>query len=168
MINVAQFRADFPAFADAALYPAPQVEFWLSMAGQLINTARWGSSAAEVWPVDPDPIPTRTLFDLGTELFVAHNLALMRRATLAAGSGGTGIPGLSQGIQSNKSVDKVSVGYDVNAGLDMGAGHWNLTLYGSQFYRMMMMAGAGPIQIGGGYSPYATLAWPGPSMWPPG
>lgn len=144
MINEAQFRADFPEFASTTTFPSPAVTFWLALAGQMINTDRWGPSAADPWP-GGDP-PDRTPYDLGVELFIGHNLILEALASQSVAAGA--LPGLTNaGVIASKSVDKVSISYDSQAGIEKDAGHWNLTLYGRRFYRMLMNMGAGPLQF---------------------
>jgi hypothetical protein len=79
----------------------------------------------------------------------------------AAASGG--IPGLSRGVINSEAAGAVSVGYDANAGIEPGAGHWNLTNYGTRFIQMLMLIGAGPTQVspGGNCNPYNGSAWSG-------
>ena len=140
-VTVASFRADFTEFSDVGIYSDSDVQFWLKYALLLLNADRW-----------------KSLLDLGTELFIAHNLVLEQQAKAAAANGGA--PGISTGMVSAKSVDKVSISYDTNSALEKDAGQWNLTTYGTRYYRMMRMFGAGPIQVGIGNSP-AFSAWPG-------
>lgn len=167
MISVAQFRSDFPEFADVAKFPNATVTFWLNIASLMLSQDRFGPSAIEVWPVSA-PFPTLTIFDYAVELFVAHNLSLgvPTAAQAAAGLG----PGMVGGLATSKSVDKVSVSYDVNVGIVQGAGHWNLTIYGLRLYQLLLMFGAGPIQVGPGLPALSgsALAYAGPIMWPPG
>ena len=122
------FRADFPEFADAVTYPTAQVNFWIGVAGKLLNVDRWYD-----------------LIDFGTELFTAHWLTLQIRDEQTVAGGG--IPGTAQGVQVTKTVDKVSVSYDVSQiALDQG-GHWNTTSYGIRFLQLARMAGAGGVQL---------------------
>lgn len=148
-VTVASFRGHFVEFADAERYPNAQVAYWLQVAGLLLNVQRWG----------------RTL-DLGTELFIAHNTSIERIAMDEAGNGG--VPGVTKGPVNSESVDKVSVGYDVASGIELDAGHWNNTIYGTRFIRLARMHGAGPIQVGMGcpLSPLSSAnAWYGPWAW---
>ena len=148
-VTPTSFRADFPAFVDATNYPDSAITFWTTVALQFLNAERWD-----------------TAIDIGTELFVAHNLVLEFQANTAAGNGAA--PGLSQGMISSKSVDKVSISYDTGSAAELDAGHWNLTIYGQRYVRMARMMGAGGIQLGIGYDPNfsaASGAWPGP-YWP--
>lgn len=146
-VTAATFREHFPEFSDETPYPDAQISYWITVAGLLLNVQRWS-----------------TILDLGTELFVAHQMVLERQAQRAATAGG--MPGTQIGIVSSKSVDKVSVSYEVNgAGLDPSAGHWNLTTYGMRFIQLSRMMGAGPIHVGVGCSLSelsSANAWPGP------
>lgn len=148
-VTVAQFRLDFPAFADTTVYPDTAFAFWYAIALRLMNAALWAS-----------------LLDVGSELFVAHHLALEARSEAAANAGG--IPGESVGPLNSKSVDKVSMGYDTSAGIELEAGHWNLTIYGTRYIRLVRMVGIGCVQIGA-YSAEdssAISAWTGPLTTP--
>ncbi len=145
-VTAASFVVDFPEFADATLYPVGQINFWLTAASLLLPVARW-----------------TTLLDLGTELYVAHNLVIERKAQAEAANGAP--PGVSTGPIANKSVDKASVGYDTTTASVEDAGHWNLTTFGTRFISLARMVGAGPIQVGlpGCLDPLSSSnAWPGP------
>lgn len=133
-ITVAQFRQNFPEFASIANYPTTGISFWLDIAQKLTNLYRWGD-----------------LLDLGQQLFVAHMITLERQNQQQAASGGT--PGSAVGPVNNKSVDKVSVGFDISSGVQPDAGHWNLTNFGTRFIYLVNMVGSGPLQVGIGYNP---------------
>lgn len=107
-----------------------------------------------------------TTYDVGMELFVAHQMALEARAKKEASVGG--IPGGQVGVLTAKSVDKVSASYDVSATLNPRDGHWNLTSYGIRFAWMMKMTGSGAMYVGAGICapPYTFGAWSGPPSWP--
>lgn len=145
MITQQQFRANFPEFSSNLTYPASQVVFWLDTAYMMLNARVWGRQ-----------------IDIGAQMYAAHNLAIGARAVLDAGSGG--IAGGQGGPISSKSVDKVAVGYDTGVGAEAGGGQWNLTVYGTRFYRLAKMFGAAPIQIGGGAG--GGGGWPGPDTTP--
>lgn len=146
-ITVQQFRADFPEFGSTSTFPNSGIQFWLDFSYNFLNASRWGKS-----------------LDIGAELFAAHNLAIEAKAQAAASAGG--IPGEQTGPVNSKSVDKVSIGYDTGAGIQPDAGHWNLTVYGTRFIRMVRMFGAGPIQVGSFASPSTGMAWSGPLTTP--
>ncbi len=152
-VTASSFRIDFPEFADTTLYPDAGVNYWLTAAGLLLNVQRWS-----------------TVLDLGTELFAAHNLVIERKAQAEAANGAP--PGISTGPVASKSVDKASISYDVGAGIVPGAGHWNLTVFGTRFIALSRLISAGPIQVGLGCpaDPLSSAtAWPGPfsgGWWP--
>ena len=127
-VSAASFRASFPEFASTTTYPDAAVTMWLTAAGDLLSAERWGN-----------------LLDLGTSLYIAHNLTLGAKDAKAASMGGVG--GGSAGVVSSKSVDKVSVAYDTGAGTIEGAGAWNLTTYGVRYLQLARMVGAGAVQI---------------------
>lgn len=131
MMDAAKLREAFPEFADATQYPDAQVNYWLDFGKLMLRPERW-----------------KEALPYGLVLFAAHNLALWRQDMNAVNrSGIPGVPGLSSGATTSKSVDKVSVSYDQNVGLIEGAGHWNLTVYGKRFIQMARMMGAGGIQL---------------------
>lgn len=145
-IDAAQFRIDYPEFADTTLYPDSGVNYWLTTAALLLPAARW-----------------LTVLDLGTELFTAHNLVLERKAQAEAVNGIP--PGVTTGPVSSKSVDKVSVSYDTGSAVVLDAGHWNNTVYGTRFIQLARMFGAGPVQVGvtpGCEPPFNGPPWFGP------
>lgn len=117
------FRSNFPEFSDTTAYPDGQVNFYLALAVNLLNTNVW-----------------KSLLDQGTQLYIAHALFLARRRQKTAAVGG--VPGAAQGMVSGKTVDKVSVTYDTTpVALDAG-GQWNLSDYGIQFLQLARIVGA--------------------------
>ena len=138
--SVQQFRADYPEFSGTTTYPNSQVQYWLNVAYSMLNAGRWGRQ-----------------LDIGAAAFAAHNLSLEARAMAESANGG--VPGGQVGPVSSKSVDKVSMSYDTSSGIQPGAGHWNMTIYGTRFIRMARMFGAGPVHVGMGSTP--PLSGPG-------
>ena len=51
------------------------------------------------------------------------------------------------GIVSSKSVDGASVSFDTSTGAEQGAGFWNQTAYGREYWQLIQMMGAGGVQI---------------------
>src|SRR5579872_5404682 len=103
MITFTQFTTDFPEFgATGANVSQGQFNMWANIAG-LMLTPPWG-------PPGPDSNGNATQYDYGSELFIAHNLALGIQAAQQAKSGGA--PGLNRGAINSESVGPVSVGYD--------------------------------------------------------
>lgn len=123
-VTVAKFRGDFTEFADPTKYPDALVTFWLTVAGNLITNTQLDN-----------------MTDLLVELFIAHNIALEGKAVEDSSVGN--IPGLSTGPVSSVSVDKVSESYAAEGALEEKAGHWNLTVYGTRYIRVIRMFGAG-------------------------
>lgn len=123
----AQFRTDFPEFASTTDYTGSMLDFWSSIAAELVSLDKWGN-----------------LYNQGISLFVAHNLVLQRK-NMNAASGG--VPGTGTGMLASKAVGRVSVGYDnSNVALDNG-GQWNLTTYGMQYLQLARMIGVGGVQL---------------------
>jgi hypothetical protein len=151
-ITNGQFRADMTEFASTTVFVDSAVNYWLTLAGVMLNPAFWPS----------------TLLIVGLELFTAHNLVLETRqlATVTV----NGLPGLSKGVVSSESPGAVSVSYDTNAALEKDAGHWNLTEYGIRFIRLAKMIGTVPIQVGVSNGPAGTPSngsgtpWLGPPV----
>jgi len=130
----------------------------------------WGPSS-----LTANSTPT-TRADLATEMWVAHQLVLEKQAVDAAKRGGD--PGTRIGVTTSKSVDGVSISFDVSAITENGAGYYNQTIYGMRFWRLAKAATGGPIQVGIGRAPYPFMsfnncglsggydAWPGPYPYP--
>ena len=126
-MDVAQFRLDFPEFADDAVYTDSMIGFWDGIAQKMVDVTRWGD-----------------LYSQGIALFVAHNIALQARNVAGSGSGGSGFV---TGAVSQKSVGDVSVSYDNNIAKLDNAGQWALTIYGQQYLQLARMIGAGAVQL---------------------
>lgn len=122
-ITPAQFRLDFPEFANTTPYPDTLINFWLTVSQSLLSPIAW-----------------LDLLNYGTELFIAHQLALSAQRQAAAAVGG--VPGTSVGMTTSKSVDKVSVGFDTASVAVVDAGSYNLTSYGIQFYQLAQLVGS--------------------------
>jgi len=131
VMDAATFRTQFPEFANTTTYPTEQVDFWLGIGELLLRP--------EVW---------RTMYNQGLALFTAHHLSIAAQNAKSAASGG--IPGATTGMVASKSVDKVSISYNANEIAYKGAGFWNLTTYGLQFWNLIRMFGAGGAYVSGG------------------
>lgn len=158
-ISATSFRKSIRAFGSEVAYPDDVIDYFIALATLLLNVQAWG--IGNVVPASP---PT-TMYDMASELFVAHYLVLEKRALDAANVGGA--PGISTGVVSSKSTGPVSISYDTAALKIEDAAHWNLTVYGIRFYRLARMR-AGPVQVGVGYAPLYSMgtAWSGPPVWP--
>lgn len=121
-MDPATFRAALsPAFDDLTLYPPSAVEFWLATAAARLDPLTWGDQLSE-----------------GVMLFAAHRLATAR---LTAGGAGGGAP------VSSKSVGGVSIAYNWEAGTVAGAGAYNLTPWGREFFQLAQQIGMRVIQL---------------------
>lgn len=127
-VTEAQFRVNFPEFTANPPYTTQMIVFWLAVATKQVRACVWQDQV-----------------DLGIQLYVAHNCVLEAQAAKAAATGGS--PGAATGITNNKSVDKVSVGYDTITAAEADAGNWNLTTYGMRFIHMSRLFGASGIQL---------------------
>lgn len=127
-MDKAQFRLDFPEFADNVKYTDSQLDFWATVAELQVNKQRW----CNLWAT-------------GVKLYVAHEVVLAAQNVKASAVGGS--PGQQGGIANTKTVGSVTVGYDSTTSTEKDAGYWNLTTYGKQFIRLARMFGAGAIQL---------------------
>lgn len=127
-VTEADFRAAFPEFTPNPPYTSAMIAFWLAVAVKQVRSCVWQDQT-----------------DLGVMLYMAHNCVLEAQAAKATATGG--FPGGNTGAVNNKSVDKVSVGYDTTVTAEEDAGNWNLTTYGQRFIHMTRLFGAGGIQL---------------------
>ena len=148
----ADFRAILPEFTDTTRWPDAQVSFWLAQGVLMLNEVRWGE-----------------LLQQGLALYTAHQLALSDADRLGAASRiapGTSAPG----VVSSQSVGGASISYDTTSATEQGAGHWNLTTYGTRYLHLARQVGTGPVQVAGSdvdlSASAAAGAWPGPYNWP--
>jgi hypothetical protein len=136
-VTAAQFKADFTAFADPAKYPESDCNLYLTLANAVLDPRRFGQ-----------------YLNMAIELFTAHYLTLDAIDNAAAAKGG--IPGQQGGQIASKSVGGASINYDTAASVEPGGGHWNLTTFGKRYYRLVMMAGMGGVQVTGAQLPNGT------------
>lgn len=147
-ITIADFRTNFPAFADPAVYPDGPVQFFLDFGYTLLSASRWGE-----------------LLSFGIQYFVAHNLFLENLAQMDARDGNA--PGSTAGAVSSQSGGGLSISWDSGSAAAQNAGHWNMSTYGRQYIRYARMIGAGGLQLGiGAAAPLSGPAWVGPPPWP--
>lgn len=143
-ITASQFRADFPEFGNVTKYPDAKITLWASVAPYLLDPTRWGN-----------------LYELGQELFIAHNVALDGMSQQDASR--TGLVGFAKGPVTQEGGDKVSVSYAAAQAMLPNAGHWNMTTYGQRYWMLLNMAGMGPVQVSP--SPFGGGAQSGPYGW---
>lgn len=130
MLTESDFRQSLPEFTSTIDYPSAQVQFYLTLGIKMLPADRWGDC-----------------LDQGLTLYIAHYLVLYARAKMASSLAGAAGVGRVVGLETSKSVDKVSVSSDVASVSLADAGHWNQTTYGIQFFQLAMMFGAGGYQL---------------------
>lgn len=123
---IAEFREIFKEF-DAENFPDSAVEFFLQIALNYVDKARFGN------------IYNNALF-----LYLAHNLSIYNSGQAAARAGSIGSGGRAI---ASKSVGSVSITYDNSSDVVSGAGDLNATTYGRQFLQLQKMFGAGCVQV---------------------
>jgi Protein of unknown function (DUF4054) len=135
--TVEQFLADYPKFdtseetdEGAVQFGLEALQYWLNLAVLMLNQSRFGS-----------------LYYTAVELFMAHNLAL---EAWSEQGGDQTIPGLSKGMLTGTTSGDVTVSYDNVSVLELDAGHWNNTTYGTRFIKLCRLVSAGPLQVTGG------------------
>ena len=127
-MDLSQFRADFPEFADTTAYPDSALTTWSTVAEKLVNEDAW-----------------QDCYTLGVNLLTAHNLVLAKSNLNAASVGG--LPGGISGQTSSKTVGSVTAQFDTQAAAEKDAGMYNSTVYGKQFIHYARLFGAGAIQL---------------------
>lgn len=129
MISVEGFREAFPEFSDAAVFPDARVKFWLTLGKKMCDERKW-----------------LDFYEEGVYLFAAHNLYLERERRIAGGVvGGAGSVGAVTSI--SKSIDGVSKSVSMATGHYDDAGQYGATVYGQQYWDLVLMVGAGGIQL---------------------
>ncbi len=123
-LSVSEFRHLFPAFGDGETIPESVIAYRLLLATEQCGRTRWGK-----------------LWKHGCYLYTAHFLAVsMAEATNGQGAG-------SGGQVSSMSADGLSVSFDTSTSAEQGAGFFNATSYGREFWRLRRAFGAGGLQL---------------------
>lgn len=118
------FRVSFPEFANSTTYPDSQIDFWYGIGESLLNETRWGDR-----------------LDYGLNLFVAHHLVMAVRNQASSA------PGQSEGLVGSQSAGPLTVSFDTTAVREEGAGFYNLTSYGTLFWKMAKIVGIGGAHV---------------------
>ncbi len=129
--TVDDFYAFYPQFKDQV--PENVIEAFVNLASANINIKRWHKS-----------------WKFGMALFIAHFLTLYIKTSGTVDDPQTNLAsGLVRGIQTSKSVDGVSVSYDVSSVLTEmdGWGSYKLTEYGIQLLTMARLLGKGNMYV---------------------
>lgn len=128
IVTTTDFRNFFPEFSDATKYPDALILAYMNVGVQFVSICRWMDS-----------------WSFGACLFAAHELAMGLLASKTATAGG--VPGISTGIVSSKSVGPISKSYDTGFAKYDDAGYWNLTTYGQRYWYFMNLFGTGGTQL---------------------
>lgn len=153
-LTPAQFRTDFRSFADKDKYTDQTVQLYLNLAFASLSPTAWGQFYVQ-----------------GMELFAAHHLVIDARDQQVEVTGGTA--GNATGRVSSKGVGGASVGWDSGSTAERDAGWWNLTTFGTRYFRLVRLVGMGGAQLGGNPGAIAegvqsnsggppAGGWPGP------
>lgn len=129
--TVNDFYAFYPQFKDQV--PENVVEAFVNLASANINIKRWNKS-----------------WQFGMALFIAHFLTLYVKTSGTVDAPQTNLAsGNVRGIQTSKSVDGVSVSYDVSSVLTEldGWGSYKLTEYGIQLLTLARLLGKGNMYV---------------------
>jgi hypothetical protein len=121
-MDIQAFRDAFPEFT-AELYPDSAVTFWSTLAELSVGVDRWGD-----------------YYTQGLYLLTAHYLQVSKFSASGAASG------LNMAITSKK-VGDVQVSYSNIIGNITGAGQYNSTPYGQQYWQLVQLIGIGAIQL---------------------
>jgi hypothetical protein len=158
-VNEAQFRADFPEFANPVTYPPTTINWHLNLAS-LTFTSVWDQTVGA---------GGLSVQDSAVELFIGHFLTLEKMAMDQALRGGP--VGIQKGPISSSGAGPINQSYAVSEVVEPNAGHWNYTTFGIRLKRLISYYGAGPFQANIGASPTpfsiaALGAFAGPWPWP--
>ena len=128
IVTTTDFRTFFPEFSDETKYPDALILAYMNVGVQFVSICRWQNS-----------------WKFGVCLFAAHELAMGLLASKTATAGG--VPGVSTGIVSSKSVGPISKSYDTGFAKYDDAGYWNLTTYGQRYWYFINLFGTGGTQL---------------------
>lgn len=129
--TTADFYAVYPQFEEQV--PDNVVQIFVNLAQQNINKARWHGS-----------------WDIAMAFFIAHFLTLYVKTCGTTDDPITNLAsGNFRGVQSSKSVDGVSVSYDVSSVLSdlTGWGGYKMTEYGIQLLTLSRLYRLGGVYI---------------------
>lgn len=126
--DIGLFRTKFPEFSNVDVYPTSTIEAWAEIGCLLISCRVW-----------------KRAWFRGMALYIAHQITIEAQNVKLAANGG--VPGTFGGVANSKAVGSASVGYDSASTSVEGAGFYNLTNYGKQFYQLVKVFGAGARQL---------------------
>lgn len=128
-MDITQFRADFPQFADTTVYTDSMCTYWSTLAEKLHSPIRFGA-----------------VYNNIIELYTAHCITLQAEEIAVADNGG--FPAGMAGAVTSKKVGNVSINYDQQYSFETDAGWFNSTMYGRQYLQLAKMYGKGGMMAG--------------------
>lgn len=131
VFSVTDFRAMFPAFTDAVIYPDSVLQLYFDMATSYIN---------------PNILPSCYLYAMSLG---QQTLALYLMTAHLAYLNGLIAGGTTPGIVQSSTIDKVSVSLVPPPGKTQFDWWMNLSPYGAQLLALLSLAGAGGMYFGG-------------------
>lgn len=128
-MDIAQFRLDYPQFANDTVYTDNMCTYWSTLAEKLHSPARFGDVYTNI-----------------IELYTAHCITLQAGEIAVANNGG--FPAGMAGAVTSKRVGNVSVNYDQQYSFENNGGWFNSTMYGRQYLQLAKMYGKGGMMAG--------------------
>lgn len=127
-----KFSALYGAAPQTPIVPVPIVVAFVTMAYSALDQGVWQG----FWPI-------------GMGYYIAHWVTLWLRTegTPITSPAQAALEGMSVGVVASDAVGDVSESYDNTLGQIEGAGAFNLTAYGIQFYTLAQLVGAGGRQL---------------------
>lgn len=125
-VTATSFRLNHEEFADDQVYPDTLINQYITLSRLFINPAVWGDAT-----------------DYGTELWVAHNVAIAGEKIRTGDLFGV------TGIHTSEHVGEVGFSSDpklIFGGLD-DAGFYARSSFGLQFWQLAKMFGSGGLQV---------------------
>ena len=129
----AQFRINFPEFADIVRFPDSMLDTYSSVGECLISDKRLGAC-----------------YTYAIQLFTAHHVALAEQSLASSQGGGTTASIGGDATVASKSIAGKSISFHNNAALSStaGAGQYNITKYGVQYTDLLKKFGRGAMVLG--------------------
>lgn len=134
-LDIAKFRALFPAFCDASITPDVMIETYWEAASNYINNEVGGCYCGGM---------NTSQQTLALNYMTAHLLHLMKMISSGGGSGGG-----SGGIVTSATIDKVSVSLEPPPVADQWSWWLNTSPYGSQLLALLSVLSVGGFYAGG-------------------
>ena len=127
-MDIPQFRLDFPQFSDESIYTDSMCAFW-SASGERLN-------CPSIFGDD---------YNLLIELYTAHNISIQAKEIFTSSTGG--VPQGDPGAITSKKQGPVEYQFDSVSASILGAGIYNQTWYGRQYWQLRSVYTKGGLQF---------------------